>query len=227
MENEKYKRKYDKYITFGSLEDEKESKVLNPKLIEDLEKYHDIILQKKYCYTKSSIATVFDFNPSFVQKFIIDDFEPLFITKRIKNIIKMVLNYEDNFGVVEQRKIDKLVIDIVNFIPDYKAILFFKEEDLIKWILKSFTKEVYVKNKENSLDIIEKKVTIEDAKLILEKGLKRNKTIGENNGLDHSMKVARHIKKGLENEKYIKYKFLNKKNPNKTTKEIIRYMVMY
>ena len=41
------------------------------------------------------------------------------------------------------------------------------------------------------------------------------------------MKVARHIKKGLENEKYIKYKFLNKKNPNKTTKEIIRYMVMY
>ena len=139
----------------------------------------------------------------------------------------MVLNYEDNFGVVEQRKIDKLVIDIVNFIPDYKAILFFKEEDLIKWILKSFTKEVYVKNKENNLDIIEKKVTIDDAKLILEKGLKRNKTIGEDNGLDHSMKVARHIKKGLENEKYIKYKFLNKKNPNKTTKEIIRYMVMY
>ncbi len=239
-ENNKYKRKYDDYISFGEVKpviflptpDLKEGVISYYDHVKnDLKKYLDVIFEDEYFYSKNKIASIFDFNAPFVQRFMVPDFKALFITKDVKNAIKTV-DYIHSKAIdlnpIEDFDIYYSTVQFIKKVPDYKTILLYKKADIINWILKcSFQKEIRVTNADGFIEVKKVNITDEDINLIFEKGLKTNKTIGEYEGLKHPMQISRHIKAKLAAERYIKYTFINKHDENKTNKEIIRYMIMY
>ncbi|EOU1666983.1 hypothetical protein P6O24_11440 [Clostridium perfringens] len=239
-ENNKYKRKYDDYISFGEVKpviflptpDAKEGIISYYGHVKnDLKKYLNVIFKEEYFYTKKKISSIFDFNNQFVQKFMVTNFKALFITKDVKNAIKTIdyiHNKAIDLDLNEDFELYYSTVQFIERVPDYNSVLFYKKADIIDWIFKSsFQKEIIVTNADGFVGVKKVNVTDEDINLIFEKGLKSNKTIGEYKGLKHPMQISRHIKAELAAERYVKYTFINKHDKNKTNKENIRYMIMY
>lgn len=238
-ENDKFKRKYDEYITFGVIKSNIELPTPDAKqgiisyyedIKDDLNNYLDVIFKEEYFYSKNKIAEIFDLNTSFVQKFMVKDFKALFITKDVKNAIKTIDNIfsEDiELDTNEDFNIYDSTVKFIKKVPDYKAVLLYKKSDIINWILKSsFKKEIIITNDAGVLQTVKVDIDNKDIELIFKKGLKTNKSIGKLKELDHSMQISRHIKAELSAKRYIKYTFLNKNNDNNIKKELIRYMIM-
>lgn len=197
---DKYKRKYSEYVYYGDL-------YSNEGLdeIEIMNNYINTIVDQKYIYTKKDIAKIFDFNESFVQKFLVRNFKALFVTKPIKDILKTVDKEKKQESLIEYKA--KELIDVL---PQYKAELFYKEEDVLYWLVSNLQKEVYKRDKNGYIISKEKEdIDIEDAKILIRNGFKRNKTIQKEKGFTHPMQVSRYIKKALDEEALIKYTFAN------------------
>ncbi|EGT3599251.1 hypothetical protein FT888_03270 [Clostridium perfringens] len=237
-EDNKYKRNYDNYLSFGEIKPVIATKT--PKVGDgvitysyevksNLKKYLDVIFKDEYFYSKNTIASIFDFNTPFVQKFMVSDFEPLFITKAVKDSIKLVdVMHNENITLNDDFDIYNSAIKFIKRVPDYKAVLLYKKSDIINWILKSnFKKEIKGVNNDGVSEFRKVNISHEDIELIFEKGLKTHKSIGELKEFKHPLQTTRFIKKELEAERYIRYTFVNTHVNNKTNKELIRYMIMY
>ena len=108
--------KYDEYIVYGdpteyeftTVERKKAAKygILfnSEKLAFNFMMYHNKILQEQYFYTKEDVAAIFDFNVSFVQKFLrAKDFKMLYVSKSSRDILKSA--YEIKLNMRNQKNI--------------------------------------------------------------------------------------------------------------------------
>lgn len=210
----KYGINYNEYIVFGDptgklvlkLDLDTNIVTVDDDTLEELKKYHEIILKEKYFYTKADIATLFDFNNQFFQKFMRKDFSPIYITKNVRDALKEIrINDKE---VVEMKKDLLEVID-----PNNK--IFYKEEDILNWIINNFHEEVTT-----GTGTEYKEVTLADAKHISENGLISNKNIKAHFDFKHDMQTTLFIKGALAAGVLKKYILYNegKKRP------IIRYL---
>lgn len=212
----KYGINYNEYIVFGDPTGKLGLKLdfytnivtVDDDTLDELKKYHKIILREKYFYTKADIAALFDFNNQFFQKFMRKDFSPIYITKNVRDALKEI-NINDK-EVVEMKK------DLLKVIDTNKKI-FYKESDILNWIMNNFHEEITTGEGTEH-----KEVTLADAKHISENGLISNKNIKAHFDFKHDMQTTSFIKNSLVAGVLKKYILFNagKKRP------IIRYLEM-
>ena len=212
----KYGINYNEYIVFGDptgklglkIDYYTKTTTCDDDTLDELKKYHKIILNQAYFYTKEDIAKCLDFNNQFFQKFMKKDFTPIYISKNVRDALK---NKQIN---------DKEVLEIkkdLNKVIDLNNKIFYKKEDILNWIINNFHEEITT-----GASTGYKKITIDDANLILKNGLIRNKNIKEHFNFKHDMQTTLFIKNALAAGSLKKYILFNagKKRP------IIRYLEM-
>lgn len=235
--------KYNEYIVYGdpteyeftTVERKKAAKygILfnSEKLAFNFMLYHDKILQEQYFYNKEDVAAIFDFNVSFVQKFLrAKDFKMLYVSKSSRDILKsayeikfnkyylefekqkeyLIVNYEK---YEQQKKIYKLALELLKKI-DYDTKIYYRKLDILKWIKNNLYRETL----EGDLLTISSAEALE----ILDTGLVSNKTLKKILDKKHDMQVTRIIKSNLLANKYKKYVLFNTGDK----RPVIRYMIL-
>lgn len=235
--------KYNEYIVYGdpteyeftTVERKKAAKygILfnSEKLAFNFMMYHNKILQEQYFYTKEDVANIFDFNVSFVQKFLrTKDFKMLYVSKSSRDILKsayeikfnkyylefekqkeyLIVNYEK---YEQQKKIYKLALELLKKI-DYDTKIYYRKLDILKWIKNNFYRETF------EGDLLE--ITTIEALEIFNHKLVSNKTLKKILDKKHDMQVTRIIKANMLTNNFKKYIMFNLGNK----RPVIRYMIL-
>lgn len=241
-EKSKYAINYDEYIIFGEPTESdfiydyeraayaKEGIVVKVEAryntIDNFEKYYDLILKDKYFYTKADIAKIFDFNIQFFQKYIKKDFSPIYVSRSVRDILKSCnyINWSKKVKLYDdtQEKIYRMGLELLDVI-DFKTKIYYREKDVLDWIKNNVLKEELIFNedsKENVKEIFN--INLEEAREILKRGLKSNKSIKTLYDLQHDMQTTRLIHKKESLGLFKRYVIYNEgeKRP------IIRYLIV-
>lgn len=219
--------KYNEYIIFGDPTDycylpyERSFQARSGKLciidifILNFKKYHKKILEEHYYFDRPSLCQMFDFNESFVQKYMRKDFKMLFISKSTRDILKSASEIKINKYAIkdeEQQDIYKLALELLEHI-DYETKIYYRKLDIIKWIKNNLYREV---------DGSTFKIGTKEALDIFNKGIVSNKTIKQMYGMKHNMQVTRLITSKLFTSTLKKYIYYNSGDK----RPIIRYLIV-
>lgn len=225
--NTKYNINYEEYRIFGDpklsvfsdkIERERFAKkgLIYPykEMAEDFKKYYKTIMKEEYFYTKNDVAKIFDFNESFVQKFMKQDFDLLLVSRSMRDVLRCS-DYLRRRGIApvdeEQKEIYDLALKLSEKI-DARNKIYFKKANILEWIQNNLKRDIDGELKE---------VGYKEATEIFNKSLVRNKTIKELYHFNHDMQVTRLIKNKLTDGAFYKYVFYNAGNQ----RPIIRYII--